>query len=105
MADSTRDGRAIDVADNPGQSRFEAIVDGEVVGKAVYRVKAGHGDTLVFTHTEVDPGLRGQGIGQALAGRALDLVRASGRQVVAQCPFIASYAAQHPQYADLVVPS
>ena len=99
MTDSTRDGRPIEVADNPARHRFEARVDGAVVGKAVYRVE---GDEVVFTHTEVDPGLQGQGVAQTLAGRALDQVRASGRRVVPQCPFIASYIGKHPEYADLV---
>jgi predicted GNAT family acetyltransferase len=99
MTDSTRDGRPIEVADNPEHNRFEAVVDGAIVGKAVYRAKDG---VVVFTHTEVDPEEQGQGIAQALAARALDLVRATGRTVVAQCPFIASYIRRHPEYADLL---
>jgi predicted GNAT family acetyltransferase len=103
MTDRTRDGRPIEVVDNPGHGRFEAVVDGVVVGKAVYRVQAGPSGTVVFTHTEVDPGLQGQGVAQALARRALDQVRAGGRRVVPQCPFIAAYIGRHPEYTDLVV--
>jgi predicted GNAT family acetyltransferase len=103
MADSTRDGRPIEVIDNTRQGRFEVVLDGAVVGKAVYRVRDGQSGTVVFTHTEVDPGLQGQGLAQVLARRALDQVRASGRRAVPQCPFIAGYIARHPEYADLVV--
>jgi predicted GNAT family acetyltransferase len=58
---------------------------------------------VVFVHTEVEPELQGQGIAQVLAAGALDQVRASGRQVVPRCPFIASYIRRHPEYEDLVV--
>jgi predicted GNAT family acetyltransferase len=99
MTDSTRDGRPIEVADNPQHNRFEAVVGDEIVGKAVYLIRDG---VVVFTHTEVDPEEQGQGIAQVLAGRSLDLVRGSGRTVVAQCPFIATYIRRHPEYADLL---
>ena len=99
MPDSTRDGRPITVVDDPEQSAFTATVDGEVAGRAVYRLR---GAAVVFTHTETEPSMQHQGIGNALAGRALDLVAASGRKVVPRCPFIASYIQGHPEYADLV---
>ncbi len=100
--DTTRDGRAIEVVDDPEHTRFEATVDGELVGKAVYRAEPGR---VVFVHTEVDAALQGQGIAQALARAALDHGRASDRQVVPLCPFIASFIGRHPEYADLVAPS
>ncbi len=100
--DTTNDGRAIEVVDDPQQTRFEARIAGEVVGKSVYRAEPGR---VVFVHTEVDPGLQGQGIAQVLARVALDQVRASGRQVVPQCSFIASFIGRHPAYADLVAPT
>ncbi|BEP14914.1 GNAT family N-acetyltransferase [Acidothermaceae bacterium B102] len=93
--------RAIDVVDNPGRHQFEVRVDGALVGKAVYAVS---GSRVIFLHTEVDPKVQGQGIAQELARQALDAVRASGRTVVPQCPFIAGYIRRHPDYADLVSP-
>jgi predicted GNAT family acetyltransferase len=35
---------------------------------------------------------------------ALDATRTSGEQVVALCPFVASYIERHPDYADLLAP-
>lgn len=99
MTQRTRDGRELEVVDNPQDSRFEARVDGVLVGRAVYRAEPG---VVVFTHTEVDPGLQGQGVAQVLAQVALDQVRAGGGRVVPLCPFIAGYIAKHPEYADLV---
>lgn len=89
------------VTDNPGASRYEARVDGEVAGFAAYRLSGS--DVIVFTHTEVDPAFGGTGIGSVLARGALDDVQARGeREVVPLCPFIASWIERHPDYAALV---
>ncbi|WP_406831779.1 GNAT family N-acetyltransferase [Pedococcus sp. KACC 23699] len=90
------------VTHHPELSRYEARVDGELAGFAAYKVTRGH---QVFTHTEVDPAFEGQGVGGALARGALDDVRSRGENdVVAMCPFIAAWIAQHPDYQDLVAP-
>jgi uncharacterized protein len=57
---------------------------------------------LAFTHTEVEPRLRGRGIGATLVGRALDQVRANGGRVLPLCSFVVDYVARHPEYRDLV---
>ncbi|HET6834024.1 MAG TPA: GNAT family N-acetyltransferase [Acidimicrobiales bacterium] len=90
---------SIEVRDAPDPHRYEAVVDGTVAGFAVYRDYSG---VRVFTHTEVFPAFEGRGVGSALARGALDHVRASGRTLVAQCPFIRSYIERQPEYADLV---
>ncbi|HEX8347334.1 MAG TPA: GNAT family N-acetyltransferase [Actinoplanes sp.] len=89
----------VSVQDSPEQHRFQVVVDGRTRGFAAYRQREG---AIVITHSEVDPALRGQGVGQELARRTLDLVRERGDRVVAQCPFFARYIAEHPEYADLV---
>jgi predicted GNAT family acetyltransferase len=89
----------IDVRDVPERSRYEVSVDGQLAGHANYRDQ---GEVRVFVHTEVDDAFEGQGVGSTLAQAALDDVRASGRTLVAQCPFIRSYIERHPEYADLV---
>ena len=89
----------IEVRDAPDRQRYEAVVDGTVAGFAVYR---DYGGARVFTHTEVFPAFEGRGVGTALARGALDDVRASGRTLVARCPFIRSYIERQPEYADLV---
>jgi predicted GNAT family acetyltransferase len=89
----------ISVEHNRDRRRFEATVDGRLVGFADYVPRDG---ALAFTHTEVDPAERGQGIGGALVGAALDAVRAEGGRVLPLCSFVADYVARHPAYADLV---
>ncbi|SNS40060.1 hypothetical protein SAMN05443665_1003245 [Actinomadura meyerae] len=88
-----------EVTDNPGQSRYEITVDGELAGFVEY--ERGEG-SVVFIHTEVDPAFEGKGIGGALARGALDDVRAKGQSVVPLCPFIKKWIGKHPDYQDLV---
>jgi uncharacterized protein len=90
----------VEVRNNPAENRYEAWLDGELAGIAVYGLGP---RTVVFLHTEVDDKFGGRGVGGALAKGALDDVRASGQyDVIPLCPFIKSYIEKHPDYADLV---
>jgi predicted GNAT family acetyltransferase len=87
------------VQDVPEASRFE-IRDGErVLGYAAYERR---GDTVVFTHTEVDPDAGQSGLGSTLVRAALDEIRDRGGSVVPLCPFVHGWIDRHPEYADLV---
>lgn len=80
--------------------RYEATVDGILAGFAQFQLTD---DLVIFTHTEVDPAFEGQGIGSALAGFALDDVRATGdRKVRPVCPFIKGWIQRHPDYVGMV---
>ncbi len=57
---------------------------------------------LVFPHTVITVPKRGAGYGSTLVRGALDDVRARGRQIVAECPFVARFVREHPEYADLL---
>ncbi len=59
-------------------------------------------DRYVFTHTEVEDGHEGEGLGSLLVKEALDDVRARGGQIVPVCPFVTAYIERHQEYADLV---
>jgi predicted GNAT family acetyltransferase len=90
------------VRDAPESQRYE-IRDGErVLGLAAYERR---GDTVVFTHTEVDQDAGESGLGSTLVRAALDDVRAHGRTVVPQCSFVRGWIERHPEYGDLVVRS
>jgi predicted GNAT family acetyltransferase len=94
MADAT-----VQVTHHPEESRYEAHVDGELAGFAVYQLADG---LVVFTHTEVDERFEGQGVGSALARFALDDVREQGdRKVLPLCPFIKGWIARHRDYVPL----
>lgn len=88
------------VTDVPDEGRFEArSASGELLGLSAYVV---HDGRVVFTHTEVEPHAEGTGVGSALVRGALDQVRASGRQVVALCPFVKAWLERHPDHQDLL---
>jgi len=89
-----------DVRDNADNHRFELLVDGSVAGLAMYRRRGA--DTVVVTHSEVNPEFRGRGLGNELASRTLDLIRSRGEKVVPICPFFARYVEEHPEYDDIV---
>lgn len=95
----TRSSGAERVVDNPAQSRFELGL-GEAVAVAYYKVD---GDRIALLHTEVPQELSGRGIGSRLAEGVFEVLRERGLAVVAKCPFMASYAARHPEYARMLV--
>jgi hypothetical protein len=87
------------VVRNDERSRFDIVVDDRVVGHTDYRLD---GDRQVFVHTEIDPAYRGRDLAERLVTVALDDARENGMQVVPQCPYVAQFIEEHPEYADLV---
>ena len=88
------------VRDNPDESRYELLLDGDVVGEIRYRRRP---DAIALIHTEVSASLEGRGLGAQLVSAVLEDLRARGLQIVPICPFVRSYIRRHPEYADLVV--
>jgi hypothetical protein len=90
-----------EVIDNPAQSRFELPIgdDGDAVAVAYYKIEGGR---MILLHTEVPQQFSGQGFGSRLAHGVFEAVRASGRRAIAKCPFMAAYAARHPEYITLL---
>ena len=83
---------------NAEQHRFELQV-GEALAFVAYRDLPN--GARVFVHTEVPPAIERHGVGTRLVKAALDEAKAAGRHVVAQCPFVASFIARHPEYESL----
>ena len=88
----------LEIVDRPDALRYEASLDGEVVGFVEYRLA---GTRRLLLHTEVDPAFEGRGIAGDMARHVLDEARARGARVTAKCPFIRSWLARHPEYADV----
>lgn len=86
------------VRDNKAKSRFELDVEG-AMAFANYRLTP---STVIITHTETPPAIRGRGIASELVEGALQLIRADGLKVVAGCGFVVDYLHKHPEFADLV---
>lgn len=89
----------VQVQDNPGENRFELLVDGDLAGFAAYRVRDGR---VIITHSEIDTRFRGQGMGAQLAENTLDLLRERGARVVPACPFFAQYVSEHHDWDDIL---
>jgi uncharacterized protein len=87
------------VRNNPERSRYELLIDGELVGVADYQVD---GDRWIFPHTVITPARRGQGLGAELVQAALDDVRRAGGTVVPSCWYVAEFIDANPSYADLL---
>jgi uncharacterized protein len=87
------------VVDNPEELRYELWLGATRAGVIVYQPQPA---AVRLLHTEVDPAFEGQGLGARLVAGALEDLRARGRKLVPQCPFVRSYLRRHPEDADLV---
>jgi uncharacterized protein len=88
-----------EVRDNPAKARYELFVDGQLVGFTEYHERDG---AHAFPHTVITRPERGAGYGDTLVRGALDDARRRGWRIVPECPFVAHFVAEHPEYADLV---
>jgi len=95
MTDST-----FEIVRNDDRQRYEVRDAGTVLGFAMFREEPGR---IVFTHTVVKPEFEGRGIGTELARHVVAAAVTAGKAIVPECPFIAAYLAEHPEYADSVV--
>ncbi|ROR92938.1 GNAT family N-acetyltransferase [Nocardioides aurantiacus] len=86
------------VTRNEDRSRWEVRVDDQLVGFAAYQRTP---DEIVFTHTEIDDGHEGEGLGGHLVRAALDDVRAEGLKALPICPFVQAFLDRHEDYQDL----
>ena len=98
-APNDANGGDLAIRDNPDERRYEARLDGTLVGWVDYgRV----GTRLVALHTEVLPQFGGRGIASALVRRVLDDARAAGQTITPRCPLFVSHFQRHPEDADLL---
>lgn len=87
------------VTENSIARRFELIIDEDAVASVKYEVEDGF---VVLTHTVIPMGYSGQGFASRLAKGTFDLLRATRRRAVLQCPFLEAFFARHAEYSDIV---
>jgi predicted GNAT family acetyltransferase len=87
------------IGDNSDKHRYEATIDGEVVGYIDYHSQP---RLMTLLHTEVEAAFEGRGLGSRLVAAALDDIRSRDMSVLPICSFVRGYIASHPEYADLV---
>ena len=81
--------------------RLTLVIDGRPAAFIEYYL---FGRVAIVTHTEVNTGHEGQGMGTKIACRTLDRFDAKGYQVVPVCGFLAEQIRRHPQYLHLLTP-
>ncbi|GAB6387923.1 GNAT family N-acetyltransferase [Stutzerimonas marianensis] len=79
------------------QQRYVLEINGQALGIASY---SDEGERRLFTHTEVDPSLEGQGMGSKLVREALDDTRQQGKRIVPVCEFVSAYVSRHHDWDD-----
>jgi predicted GNAT family acetyltransferase len=90
----------IEIVNEESASRYVMTREGEEIGFLEYRLDP---PTIVLTYIEVDPALRGSGLGEKLATVVLEDCRARGLKVTPRCGWMAGFMrANHEQYADLL---
>ena len=87
----------IQVVHNPGENRFETIIDGNL-SKLDYLQ---NGRNFVITHVGVHPSLRGQGVAGKIVQAGIEYARENAFRVVPMCSYAAAYIRRHPEYAKL----
>ena len=79
------------VVDNRTDSRFELAIDGQTAFLDYKRGPLG----LTLVHTEVPENLRGRGFGTALVKGAVEIGRAEGLRIIAECAFAKAILRKH----------
>lgn len=85
----------IEMRDNPAESRWELLVDGELAVLIDYHDR---GSRRTFIHTETQDGFGGQGLASRLVKAALDDAKDRGLEINPVCEFVRGYLERHPEY-------
>lgn len=94
----------IEIRDDRGAGRLEALGDGEVVGHIEYFVLDAPRAALVPVHTIVEPAHEGKGIASSLARALYAVAEREGVPVAPLCPYVVKWAAKHPEVAPAADP-
>jgi len=84
--------------DNKG--RFFIHESGRDLAEMTY-VRSGD-DKIIIDHTEVDPSLKGQGVGQKLVLAAVEKARAEHFKIMPLCPFAKAVFEKTKEYGDVL---
>ncbi len=90
---------AVTVTHDQDNRFYELREHGQSAGLLVYERK---GDRYDLTHTSVQDGFRGRGLGTALIREALTDLRERGATVVNRCPVIDRFLDKQPQFQDVL---
>lgn len=90
----------LDITDDRASGRYLMTRDGVQIGFVEYQLDE---PGIVISYIEVDPGLRGTGLGEKLAATVLEDCRARGLKVTPRCGWMRGYMhANLDRYGDLL---
>lgn len=78
------------------------ITEGDIlVGKLTF--EPNQGDSVLATHTYVNPTYRGQGIAQHLVERLISYCKQEGLKIVPICSYVEALSKRNPELQELVI--
>lgn len=86
--------------DSEKKGEFFYEVDGKKLGLMTYS-HAGN-DKIIIDHTEVDPALKGQGVGYKLVEAAVIYARENHVKIMPLCPFAHAVFKKRNDYNDVL---
>ena len=87
-----------ELINNREKNRYEYHVDGRL--SRIEYILANN--EIYLTHTEVDSGLEGQGIGKEIIAFALKDIEDQKLKLIPLCPFVASFIRLNPEWKTLL---
>ncbi len=82
------------------KGRFYLEIDGEQKAEMTYTFA---GDNkIIIDHTEVDPSLKGQGVGYKLVEAAVTYAREKDIKILPLCPFANAVFKKKKEYSDVL---
>lgn len=87
------------VTERADTTRFEAHLDGELVGFVDYIALPGK---IIATHTEIAEEHEGKGYGSQLVAGMVAQLRTDGRLLQPLCPYVTDWLRRHPEVADVI---
>ena len=74
--------------------------DGKRLAEMTY--SRANSSLVIIDHTEVSPGLRGEGVGRQLLDAAVEWACATGTKITATCPFASAQFEKDPSLRDVL---
>jgi predicted GNAT family acetyltransferase len=87
-------------AGGAARARFDLMIAGAKRGHLSYSLP--DAVTMVVEYVEVDPSLRGRGMGERLVAAAVEWARANGRRIVPLCSYARAVIARTAEYQDVL---
>ena len=84
-------------------SRGGFIIKGDKGRLAELTYQRDDDSTMNIDHTEVDPSLRGEGVGEKLVVAAVEFARENELKITATCPYARKKLENSAEYSDVFV--